>query len=705
MADRRLGPALEARTAALGACSRAQRWERALLLAAGLGRAALVPDLVFCNATLAACEKGAQWQRALALLASMLRAGPRPDAISYTAALGACDRGSFWAGSVDLLGSMRESRLAADPILHNAVASSLERASRWKQALQWLLTGQRHTHALDGMIYAAAAAACSQAGQPAALLATLRRCARSAATAARGHPVMAGTRVALICALQQHLVPAPRRALAALIRGISRPALKPSAGQAGAGVDAGRGPDDGLWLPEQGLCDLGPQLTCGALERALGRPAREAAAPGLRLRLQVASLHAGAAAEATPRAPAARALFAWTLSDAFQRLRLAEDGPERWLIESLGLGYTPGHCIPIRSTQGLVLEVAEQYRGDRLGAVRAFAATLPEPGRALPPAPQPSAAVLDRAAGPEHDAGEVAAVGDDAVEWRLPGVRARARQGDGRALVSSSFTVPRFAAGPALRLKLFPLGSRRRTLPGHCSLYVTGPEGAHLEFLLRLGAEEHGPLECSFDRPEKDTGRHDFCSLEEALEADGGAVVRLTVLRAVSAEASPRAGPAPGAREAPGVRAGALSPAMTDVREHEFQPPARVAIDTDSPGTGFVRPACDGAEPVDEREEDQGRHRMARGRARQGRTPSPMLRVRVDDGPDLILSEGACGEVGEQAQITSSVRRLVRAERDRSVTLLELSLFGRAFRDMCRKPFASLPLVGRRNAESPPTRE
>merc|ERR1719215_751365 len=103
-------------------------------------------------------------------------------------------------------------------------------------------------------------------------------------------------------------------------------------------------------------------------------------------------------------------------------------------------------------------------------------------------------------------------------------------------LISSPFLVARLAAlagvdAGKLQLKLFPLGSRKQTTPGHCSLYLTGPEGAHIQFLLGLGSAQHGPLECFFDRPGKVTGRHDFCMLEDELEADGSAVVRLTVLQ------------------------------------------------------------------------------------------------------------------------------------------------------------------------------
>eukprot|EP00928_Gymnodinium_smaydae_P076610 TRINITY_DN5965_c0_g2_i1.p1 TRINITY_DN5965_c0_g2~~TRINITY_DN5965_c0_g2_i1.p1 ORF type:complete len:725 (+),score=188.91 TRINITY_DN5965_c0_g2_i1:292-2466(+) len=135
---------------------------------------------------------------------------------------------------------------------------------------------------------------------------------------------------------------------------------------------------------------------------------------------------------------------------------------------------------------------------------------------------------------PEMDAGVLSiAPGDgNTIIWRVAGIRARVRSGEGRALVSPVFDVPRFSAATDMRLKLFPLGSRRTRRPGHCALYVSGQEGLHVQFVLRLGGAEHGPLEAVFDRRDKETGRHDFCVAEDELEADGSAVVRLTLTRA-----------------------------------------------------------------------------------------------------------------------------------------------------------------------------
>lgn len=186
----------------------------------------------------------------------------------------------------------------------------------------------------------------------------------------------------------------------------------------------------------------------------------------------------------------------------------------------------------IRAAQRLLLEVAEGARHlspERLAAPLAnakgapLAAPLPAlPGFGTPPA----------SGGVELDVGSLAPRGTAAMAWSVPGVRARTRFGNAQPMISEAFDVEQFPDVKALRLKLFPLGSRRRTKPGHCSLYLTGPQGAHLQFLLRLGSVEHGPLECIFDRPEKDSGRHDFCTLDDELEVDGSALVHLTVIRA-----------------------------------------------------------------------------------------------------------------------------------------------------------------------------
>ncbi|CAJ1370480.1 unnamed protein product [Effrenium voratum] len=186
----------------------------------------------------------------------------------------------------------------------------------------------------------------------------------------------------------------------------------------------------------------------------------------------------------------------------------------------------------IRAAQRLLLEVAESAR--HLSPERLTAPSLSSI-KAAPAEPASLPALpgfgTGASTGVQLDVGSLAAH-DEAVEWTLPGVRARARLGNSQPLISEAFDVDRFPEIKALRLKLFPLGSRRRTKPGHCSLYLTGPQGAHLQFLLRLGSVEHGPLECIFDRPEKDSGRHDFCALEDELEVDGSAIVHLTILRA-----------------------------------------------------------------------------------------------------------------------------------------------------------------------------
>lgn len=192
----------------------------------------------------------------------------------------------------------------------------------------------------------------------------------------------------------------------------------------------------------------------------------------------------------------------------------------------------------IRAAQRLLLEVAESARHispERLTAsqmaVKAAAPKADAPVGPGPPLPALPGFGTGGSSSVLEDVGTLTAH-DDIVEWNVPGVRARARLGTAHPLISEAFEMHRFPDVKALRLKIFPLGSRRRTKPGHCSVYLTGPQGTHLQFMLRMGSVEHGPLECIFDRPEKDSGRHDFCALEDELEVDGSAAVRLPVLRA-----------------------------------------------------------------------------------------------------------------------------------------------------------------------------
>lgn len=133
--------------------------------------------------------------------------------------------------------------------------------------------------------------------------------------------------------------------------------------------------------------------------------------------------------------------------------------------------------------------------------------------------------------------GDLVRVTANTFEWRVKGVKELIQDRDARMLVSKPAEVPRLSAlvGPEIgqiQLRFFPLGSRKRAQTSHCSLYVHGPEGVHLQFLLGIGSVQHGPLECYFNRQGKITGRHDFCMLEKEIEPDGSVLARISVLQA-----------------------------------------------------------------------------------------------------------------------------------------------------------------------------
>ena len=67
-------------------------------------------------------------------------------------------------------------------------------------------------------------------------------------------------------------------------------------------------------------------------------------------------------------------------------------------------------------------------------------------------------------------------------------------------------------------LRLYPKGSKARTQPGFCSLYLRCGAGSHLRFELFLGTVKHEEMECQWQKP-NDRGRHDFCNFSEQFNA------------------------------------------------------------------------------------------------------------------------------------------------------------------------------------------
>merc|ERR1712080_74204 len=84
-------------------------------------------------------------------------------------------------------------------------------------------------------------------------------------------------------------------------------------------------------------------------------------------------------------------------------------------------------------------------------------------------------------------------------------------------------------AGIRCRLKFCPDGSPLRTVEGYCSLYLLALTPVAVRFHLFAGSHVSPLLECSYDR-RRDQGRHDLCSIEEALDEDGGIVIGAELL-------------------------------------------------------------------------------------------------------------------------------------------------------------------------------
>ena len=159
-------------SAAISACEKGKKWEKALSLLEQMRDARIKPDVISYSAAISACEKGGQWERALSLLEQMRGEGIEPDVISYSAAISACEKGSQWEKALSLLEQMRDEGIKPNVISYNAAISACEKGGQWKKAL--LLFKQMRELGVqpDVISYNAVIQACASAGQPIVALKT-----------------------------------------------------------------------------------------------------------------------------------------------------------------------------------------------------------------------------------------------------------------------------------------------------------------------------------------------------------------------------------------------------------------------------------------------------------------------------------------------------------------------------------------------------
>ena len=156
-------------TAAVGACTKAQQFQRAretfrvalqrgqadlILCNAALSAAEtdedaravmgeivaleLQPDRISFNSAIAACNREGNSAASQRWLSQMARAGIAPDLISYSSAIRACGLDGSWQRAVQLFEQLEAQGLRADLKVYSALLTALETSGDWEKVAAWL---------------------------------------------------------------------------------------------------------------------------------------------------------------------------------------------------------------------------------------------------------------------------------------------------------------------------------------------------------------------------------------------------------------------------------------------------------------------------------------------------------------------------------------------------------------------------------------
>jgi len=117
---------------AVGACSRAGQWTRALSLLCGMVQVAVTPDIISYNSAMNARR---QWKFCLALLTEILSARLWPDAISYGSAIAACKEASQWRRVVAMMCQALRGCVSLQTHVYNMVLAVCHEGERWADAI------------------------------------------------------------------------------------------------------------------------------------------------------------------------------------------------------------------------------------------------------------------------------------------------------------------------------------------------------------------------------------------------------------------------------------------------------------------------------------------------------------------------------------------------------------------------------------------
>eukprot|EP00929_Paragymnodinium_shiwhaense_P108643 TRINITY_DN74965_c0_g1_i1.p1 TRINITY_DN74965_c0_g1~~TRINITY_DN74965_c0_g1_i1.p1 ORF type:complete len:489 (+),score=124.02 TRINITY_DN74965_c0_g1_i1:75-1541(+) len=145
---------------AIGALTRRNAWEDALLLWDEMLWIGIPPEQRDFVLAMTALTKGGCWQGTLDLLNEIKAKGTLPDAKTYTAAISACRAGEQLELAIELLNEMETSDILPDVIAYNAVLSVCENCQEYEAAEQVFKEMQRWGVIPDERSYTTMISAC-----------------------------------------------------------------------------------------------------------------------------------------------------------------------------------------------------------------------------------------------------------------------------------------------------------------------------------------------------------------------------------------------------------------------------------------------------------------------------------------------------------------------------------------------------------------
>ncbi|CAE7030172.1 unnamed protein product [Symbiodinium natans] len=157
----RLEPSMVTFNALIHAQSRASMLDLVHVLLRDLGQRKLQPDAVTHNAIIAGCASRHLWERALHYGESV----PRKDVITYNGLITACEKGQQWEQALMFLARLHQAKFQGTVVSFSAAISACEQVQSWPAVIELLAGMDRQEMEANVITYSSAASAFEKASR------------------------------------------------------------------------------------------------------------------------------------------------------------------------------------------------------------------------------------------------------------------------------------------------------------------------------------------------------------------------------------------------------------------------------------------------------------------------------------------------------------------------------------------------------------